>query len=104
MMKETLAELLLEAADAIGGDGSDSNLEHRLRLLAKQTAGIIDDQAQQIRVLRVVEYVGPRRWVEETVARSVHGEKRFGPGGVAVIRAATIGTYPEILIDAETGG
>lgn len=48
-----------------------------------------------IRVLRVVEYVGPRAWVEETVARSIHGEKRLNDD--RVIRAATIGTYPEIL-------
>lgn len=48
-----------------------------------------------VRVLRIVEYVGPRSRVEETVARSIHGTKEVGNG--LVIRAATIGAYPEIL-------
>ena len=50
---------------------------------------------ETVRVLRVIEYVGPRGEVEETVARSIHGEKRL-PSGL-VIKAATIGCYPEIL-------
>lgn len=48
-----------------------------------------------IRVLRVIEYVGKRSWVEDTVAKAIHGTKVIGPYGE--IRAATIGTYPEIL-------
>lgn len=48
-----------------------------------------------IRVLRVIEYVGPRQRVEETVAKSIHGERDAGFG--LLIRAATIGAYPEIL-------
>lgn len=51
--------------------------------------------ADIVRVLRVIEYVGPRKRVEETVAKSIHGERPFGQG--LVIRAATIGAYPEIL-------
>lgn len=47
-----------------------------------------------IRVLRVIEYVGPRSRVEETVSNSIHGEKHFGG---LTIRAAVIGEYPEIL-------
>lgn len=47
-----------------------------------------------IRVLRVLEYVGPREEVERVVALSIHGERQFG--GVTM-RAATVGTYPEIL-------
>lgn len=52
-----------------------------------------------VRVLRIVEYVGPREWVESTVAKSIHGERDCSPytGTRCVIRAATIGTYPEIL-------
>jgi len=49
---------------------------------------------ETVRVLRVVEYVGPRHRVEETVARSIQGEKRIRD---LVIRAATIGSYPEII-------
>ena len=51
-----------------------------------------------VRVLRVIEYVGPRSWVEQVVRDSIHGEKNLSPkGGKAVIRAATVGVYPEIL-------
>ena len=48
-----------------------------------------------IRVLRVIEYVGPRSRVESAVAQSIHGEKDAGSG--LIIRAATVGIYPEIL-------
>lgn len=48
-----------------------------------------------VRVLRVVEYVGPRSRVEDVVSRSIHGEKDAGEG--LVIRAATVGLYPEII-------
>lgn len=48
-----------------------------------------------VRVLRIIEYVGPREWVEEIVARSIHGTKQLANN--KCIRAATIGTYPEIL-------
>jgi hypothetical protein len=48
-----------------------------------------------IRVLRVIEYTGPRDKVEDQVARSLHGEKRL-PNGVT-IKAVTVGAYPEML-------
>ena len=47
-----------------------------------------------VRVLRVIEYVGPRDQVEEQVKRSIHGERQVRE---MVIRAATIGEYPELL-------
>lgn len=60
-----------------------------------------------IRVLRVIEYTGPRELVEAQIANSIHGERRIGKykdhgthqslDGEVVIRAATIGNYPEIL-------
>lgn len=75
-----------------------------------------------VRVLRVVEYEGPRSWVEATVAKSIHGEKDvsqfyhekedFRSGHDRdrrtrkIIRAATIGEFPTILqraSDAEKG-
>jgi hypothetical protein len=57
-----------------------------------------------VRVLRIIEYVGPRERVEEVVARSIHGERDAGNG--LTIRAATVGAYPEILVPAQgkTGG
>jgi hypothetical protein len=56
----------------------------------------------KVRVLRVIEYVGPRSWVEHTVANSIQGEKRIGVD--TVIRAATLGTFPEILEKAGSDG
>jgi len=47
-----------------------------------------------VRVLRVIEYVGSRTAVERTVAKSVQGTKVCG---LVTIKAATIGSYPEIL-------
>jgi hypothetical protein len=47
-----------------------------------------------VRVLRIIEYTGPRDWVERTVANSVHGTKDMGHGKIS---GATIGSYPEIL-------
>lgn len=56
-----------------------------------------------IRVMRIIEYVGPREVVEEQVRRSVQGEilldkqgRRTG-GGILTIRATTLGAFPEIL-------
>lgn len=49
-----------------------------------------------VRVLRIIEYVGPRDLVERQLSRSLYGE-RIGAGGLVRIRAATIGEYPEIL-------
>jgi len=48
----------------------------------------------RIRVLRVLEYEGPRGLVESTIERSIQGLKEFGK---LTIRAATVGNYPEIL-------
>lgn len=47
-----------------------------------------------VRVLRVIEYIGPREWVETTLRRSLQGEWRQGN---KMIRVATLGSYPEIL-------
>lgn len=44
-----------------------------------------------IRILRVIEYSGPRDVVEKQVERSCHGEYRM-PSGVTM-RVATVGDY-----------
>ena len=57
----------------------------------------------KIRVLRIVEYVGPREMVERQVAASIHGLRRFYRVGEEMqVRAATIGEYPEILEQEST--
>jgi len=52
-----------------------------------------------VRVLRVIEYSGPRRDVEEQIEKSLHGQRK----GVrdCVIKVATIGAFPEILETSE---
>lgn len=47
-----------------------------------------------VRVLRVIEYLGPREAVEKQVANSKHGDHYFGD---VIMRVATIGQFPEIL-------
>lgn len=68
------------------------------------TGNAVPDKAAEkedtVRVLRVIEYVGPRSWVERTLENSIQGTKTFDEvrgGGKATIRAATVGGYPEIL-------
>lgn len=51
-----------------------------------------------VRVLRIIEYVGPRDWVEKTLLRSVQGRKDCSTGTVPTyIQAVTLSAYPEIL-------
>lgn len=51
-----------------------------------------------VRVLRIIEYTGPREDVERVVSMSIHGTKTYGQIGHEVtIRAATLGEFPEIL-------
>lgn len=52
-----------------------------------------------IRVLRVIEYVGPRSDVERTIAESIQGTRTVKPG--FTIKAATLGAYPEVLESAQ---
>lgn len=48
-----------------------------------------------VRVLRLVEYVGPRKWVEASVKRAIHGTRTLLNG--ARITAVTLTKYPEVL-------
>ncbi len=49
----------------------------------------------QVRVLRIVEYVGNRDWIDHTVNKSIRGRKDCGPG--CYIQATTLTAYPEAL-------
>jgi len=49
-----------------------------------------------VRVLRVIEYIGPREAVEQMISFSIQGEKYIERTGIT-IKTATIGNYPEIL-------
>lgn len=48
-----------------------------------------------VRIFRVLQYVGERRWVEETLRLSQHGTRSFS--GKGVIFATTIGEFPEVV-------
>ena len=51
-----------------------------------------------VRVLRVIEYVGPRSVIEKAVKSAIHGSKIIQSAtGTLEIRAATIGLVPDIL-------
>jgi hypothetical protein len=52
-----------------------------------------------VRVIRIIEYVGSRSDVEEQLAHSMHGTRKFPRPGKhdMEIRVATIGEFPEIL-------
>ncbi len=56
----------------------------------------------RIRVLRVLEYEGPREWVENTLANNaVKGEKRFSKNGdTYIIRESIVGETPVVLSTA----
>lgn len=47
-----------------------------------------------IRVIRVIEYVGPREQVEEQVRNSIHGERKVRD---MTIRVSTLGVLPEVI-------
>lgn len=51
----------------------------------------------RVRVIRILEYVGPRSWVEKTVAKSIHGTKEISPTMDATITGVTLGSFAEIL-------
>lgn len=57
----------------------------------------------RVRVLRILEYVGPRSWVEKTMeANAVKGTHHLGHG--QWIKEAILGDYPEMLGTVETEG
>ncbi len=52
-----------------------------------------------VSVLRIVEYRGPRGWVERTISESIQGTRHIASD--RSISAATIGEVPKILQAAE---
>lgn len=50
---------------------------------------------EMVRILRVLEYSGPRASVEKQVSLSVHGQREGVRG--CTIKVATLGEFPEIL-------
>lgn len=57
-----------------------------------------------VRVLRVLEYVGTREWVEMSLKnRLIKGTWSPGGGTTQQIKEAIIGEFPEILKEASDG-
>lgn len=85
----------LRAELAAASDILDANTQTMSdqRELASQLREELD---RPHRVLRLIEYTGPRRWVEDTVRRAVHGTHRFGNGGA--VTGVTLTEYPEVLV------
>lgn len=52
--------------------------------------------SETVRVLRILEYVGPRDWVEDTIDRC-YVKGTWSPSAGKSIRSAIVGEYPEIL-------
>ena len=50
----------------------------------------------KVRVIRVIEYIGPRDTIEEQLSISIMGDKYLKERDI-LIRTATIGQFPEIL-------
>jgi hypothetical protein len=54
---------------------------------------------EKVRVLRIIEYVGDREWVEDTLKKGsipADGTKCFGKEG-NIIKSCLIDKFPEIL-------
>lgn len=67
----------------------------------EQPTGDSPDGREIVRVIRVLEYVGPRRWVEHQLKMaSVQGTKVLPQGE---IRSAIIGYAPDIFAKGEAG-
>ena len=60
--------------------------------------------ADTIRVLRVLEYVGARDVVEQQLARGLGDGTFHFRHGQLVLRAATVGSFPQILNDQPLKG
>lgn len=63
----------------------------------------MSEPERRVRVLRLVEYIGPQSHVEKQVAASIHGTKSYDAArgvsgmGRVLITAATIHEFPQAL-------
>lgn len=62
---------------------------------------VVCKNADIVRVIRIIEYVGPRKEVQDQVRNSIHGTKLIYDGAVR-LTAVTIGEFPESLQDYPT--
>lgn len=62
-------------------------------LAEKDAKLFMKEGSAEVRVLRIIEYRGPQRWVEETVRKSIHGTRQIDRE--KSITAVTLHEYPE---------
>lgn len=94
-----------DRVEGIPREGKDRGMHTENDSLAACLRNCADDLEKllkdaPVRVLRIIEYAGDRHSVEAQVSNSLHGVKY--PHNGLTIRAATIGTFPEILIGEGT--
>lgn len=92
---------LVAKTDQQGKDADEA--ARRLEVERQRVAGMQRELTQPHRVLRIIEYVGPRKKVEEQVRRSLHGTREYMAGvsgGMMTITAVTLHEYPETFEDA----
>jgi hypothetical protein len=58
--------------------------------------GGFEEMSEIIRIIRIIEYTGPREAVEKQVNESLHGVKTIEKTGVK-ITATTLGNFAEII-------
>ena len=60
---------------------------------------------EKVRVLRILEYVGDREWVEKTLKSSsvpMNGDSSINTGRENIIKSAIIDSFPEILNNVDS--
>lgn len=89
--------------DDLGRQLADADLASAVMRKELHAAGLfMANQTEELnrpqRVLRIIEYSGPRQWVEDTVRKAIHGTYTVDrAGGVCNITATTLHEYPEAL-------
>lgn len=68
----------------------DDEVKRRKRRAKPQRAELPPDE--MVSVFRLLEYRGPRTWVEETVSRSIHGTRIVERG--KMITGVTVNDFP----------
>lgn len=94
-LRSELSTIVFTHREAIQREGANAA---RANAAARRTEQLAAVASAPIRVLRLVEYTGPRDLVEAQIKRSLHGTRDHGNG--VMITAVTLHEYPEVLENA----
>lgn len=53
--------------------------------------------SDRVRVLRLVQYEGPRDAIEKQIANSLHGSGKFGPNQSITITTFDLDMFPKVI-------